>query len=90
MIGLPPSELGALQVTVALAFPAMLCTLVGASGRVFGVIGAAGAEATEVPATFVAVTVKVYAVPLSKPDTVALVPVLVLVTVAPPGIAVTL
>ena len=81
-------ELGALQVTVALTFPAVALTLVGASGRVIGVTALDAADAAEVPAAFVAVTVNVYAVPLVKPLTVTLVPVLL--AVAPPGLAVTM
>ena len=86
MIALPPLEVGSFQVTTALAFPAVAFTPVGASGRVIGVTAAEASEAVEVPATFVAVTVNVYAVPLVRPLIVALVPVLL--TVAPPGLAV--
>ena len=45
------------------------------------------ADAEEVPTELVAVTVKVYAVPLVRPDTVAKVPLVV--AVMPPGLEVT-
>ena len=74
MIGLPPFD-GAVHDTVALAFPAVAVTLVGAAGAV-GAVGVTGAEAVDsgpVPMTLVALTVNVYAVPLLSPVTVALV-----------------
>ena len=52
-----------------------------------GVTAEEATEAVDVPAAFVAVTVKVYAVPLVRPVIVALLPVVL--TVAPPGLAVT-
>ena len=58
---------GAVQETTAWALPAVTVTLVGALGTVRGVMEADAEDAVEVPATFVAVTVNVYAVPLVNP-----------------------
>ena len=69
----PPFEAGAVQLTVACASPAVAMTLVGAPGTVAGVTAADGADAGPVPTTLAAVTVKVYAVPLVSPVTVAVV-----------------
>jgi hypothetical protein len=75
-------------VTVACPFPA---TAVGA----FGIAGAPGLteadadDALEVPLPFVAVAVKVYALPSVSPDTAQDVAGGVTVHVAPPGAAVT-
>ena len=71
-MGLPPSA-GAVQDTVADAFPLVADTPVGASGAVTGAAGVMeeeGADAEPVPTAFLAVTVKVYAVPLVRPPTV--------------------
>ena len=68
--------------------PAVAVTAVGASGTVFGVTVALAVDATEDPATLVAVTVNLYAAPLVRPVTVAVVAPVVL-TVAPSGEAVT-
>ena len=62
-------------------------TLVGTLGVVAGVAAAEGAEADPVPAALMAVTVKVYAVPLVSPVTVQV--VTVAEHVAMPGEAVT-
>jgi hypothetical protein len=62
VIGLPPSEEGAVQLTVARASPAIALTPVGAPERVvpgFGVTGPEGEEAGPSPMPFVATTVKV-------------------------------
>src|SRR5919199_5949284 len=106
-MGLPPSEAGAVQETVAWASPAVATTAEGAAGAVTtgaggtgaggtgaggtggtgaggggGATGAGGAtgvtelEASDaglLPTALVATTVKVYAVPLVRPLTVALV-----------------
>jgi hypothetical protein len=72
VMGLPPSD-GAVQVTVADASPLVAATPVGAAGAVTGAVGVMedeGAEAEPVPTAFLAVTVKVYAVPLVRPPTV--------------------
>ena len=55
---------------VASPFPATALTEVGAPGTVAGVTELEAEEATPVPTAFVAVTVKVYAVPFVKPVTV--------------------
>ncbi len=59
MIAVPPSEAGALQLTVACAFPPTAVTLVGAPGTVSGVTELDGVEDALVPAELVAVTVNV-------------------------------
>ncbi|HEY0871507.1 MAG TPA: hypothetical protein VGD55_14005 [Acidothermaceae bacterium] len=79
MIAAPPFVVGALNATDAVVSPAVAATPVGADGDVLGVTALLGADATPVPMPFIAVTVKVYAVPLVSPDTVIgeLVPVAV-------------
>src|SRR5665648_137387 len=84
----PPLLAGAVQLTVAEAFPGVADTAVGAPGTVLGVTAALATDASDVPAALVAVTVNVYAVPFLKPLTVVDVP-MIMVTVAPPGDAVT-
>jgi len=64
----PPLN-GILNIIVACQFPGNALTVVGASGRVTGVKYPLGAEAILVPTTLVAVTVKVYCVPLVRPVT---------------------
>lgn len=66
----PPPLLGALNVIVAAPLPAVAKVIVGAVGGPVGVTLLDAAEAGPVPALFVAVIVKVYAVPLLKPVTV--------------------
>lgn len=66
----PPLKAGADHVTLALLLPAEPATFVGASGTVAGVAELLAVEAVLVPFAFVAVTVKVYAVPLVRPVTV--------------------
>ena len=93
MIGLPPSEAGAVQDTLAWALPEIADTAVGAPGA--PMTGAAGvtlfeaAEAGPLPATLAALTVNVYAVPLVRPLTVVLVVVAGTVTVPPAGLEIT-
>jgi hypothetical protein len=53
-----------------------------------GVTSALGADAAEIPTALVAVTLNVYAVPLARPVTVAVVAPVV-VALFPPGLAVT-
>ena len=65
-----PLAEGAVQETVAVAFPAVADTPVGMPGEPFGITELDAAEATLVPLALVAVTVKVYAVPLVRPVTV--------------------
>lgn len=69
MIGLPPSELGAIKLTVACALPLVAVPITGAPGTVAGATGSDGVDAAPVPKPLVAVTVKVYAIPLVKPVT---------------------
>lgn len=66
----PPVLTGAVNVTDALALPAVAVPIVGAPGALVGVTEEEATDAGDVPALFVAVTVKVYAVPLLKPLTV--------------------
>ena len=69
----PPRSFGAPQVTRRPPLRGEAFNAVTGPGRVtdpFGVTGADGLEGAEVPAAFVAVTVKVYAVPLVRPVTV--------------------
>ena len=75
MIGAPPSEVGAVQATVAAPSRGVPTTPVGAPGTAAerGVIAADAAEAGPVPAPLTAATVNVYAVPLVRPLIVALV-----------------
>jgi hypothetical protein len=87
--GSPPSETGAVQLTVTWPLPATPDTEVGELGTVeaeSGVTPAEAAEAGPVPAALVAVTVKVYSTPLVKLDTWQL--VLAEEQNAPPGAAV--
>ena len=87
VIALPPLEAGAVKLTVAWALPGVAEAPVGAPGTVAGVTEFEGADDGPVPAALVAVTVKVYAVPLVRPVTVIRVPVPV--RVIPPGLEVT-
>jgi hypothetical protein len=64
-----PLAAGAVNVTAAWAFPAVAVPIVGAPGTPAGVTLFDGADAGPVPTAFVAVTVKVYAVPLVSPVT---------------------
>jgi len=60
VMGLPPSEAGALKLMVAWALPAVAVTPVGAPGTVgAGVTLFEGADTGPVPTPLVAVTVKV-------------------------------
>jgi hypothetical protein len=88
VIAEPPLLGGAVHDTTACAFPGAAFTAVGAPGTVLGVTAALGKEASELPAALAAVSVNVYAVPLVRPVTVAVVPMIVL-ALAPPGEAVT-
>ena len=66
VMALPPVP-GAVKVTEACALPAVAVPMVGAPGTVAGVTLLDAADAAPVPTLFVAVTVKVYAVPLVRP-----------------------
>ena len=83
----PPLPAGAVNVTTALALPAVAVPIVGAPGTVAGVTLLEAAEGAPAPTLLVAVAVKVYDVPLVSPLTVmgleAPVPV------NPPGLEVT-
>ena len=87
VIGLPPSEAGAVHETTARTSPGIADTSVGAPGTVGVVTEFDASEVALVPMEFVAVTVKVYVVPFVRPVTVTEVPVVVAVT--PPGSDVT-
>ena len=87
MIAEPPLDPGAVNVTVAWAIPAVAVPMVGAPGTVYGVTALDALEGFEVPPVLVAVTVKVYDVPLVRPVTVSGVPTPV--AVYEPGLDVT-
>ena len=59
VIALPPVFTGAINATLACAFPAVATTLVGASGTVAGVTATDAVDATDEPAALVATTAKV-------------------------------
>jgi hypothetical protein len=88
----PPLDAGAVQVSTTEALLEMPTTCVGALGGIGAGVTAAEVVPALVPAPLVAVTVKVYAVPLVRPFTVQVgvtgEPVSE-VQVAPPGAAVT-
>ena len=86
VIALPPFG-GAAQVTTADRCPRMADTRTGAPGDVAGTTRAVAAEAGPAPNALLAVTVNVYGLPLTRPVTVQLAPVVV--QVAPPGEATT-
>ena len=81
VIALPPVFEGAVNVTVACALPGVAATPVGAPGTPIGVTLFEAADAAPTPAAFVAVTVKVYAVPLVSPVTMCEVDVLPLAAI---------
>jgi hypothetical protein len=66
----PPLLDGAVNETVACPLPVTAVTPVGAPGIVAGVTEFDALDAVLVPCAFVAVTVKVYAVPLTRPVSV--------------------
>ena len=65
-----PFDAGAVHETVIFSVPATTTTLVGASGAFAGVIGLEAVEGREAPFALLAFTVKVYAVPFDKPETI--------------------
>jgi hypothetical protein len=79
----PSRDGGSRNETVAWPLPAVAVPISGAGGTVAGVTEFEADEALPVPTLFVAVTVKVYAVPFSKPVTVM--GEAVFVPVNPPG-----
>ena len=82
VIGLPPSEAGAVHETNAETSLGIADTPLGTPGTRSGVTEFDASEGRLVPLEFVAVTVKVYAVPLVRPVTVS--EVAVVVAVIPP------
>lgn len=87
MIGEPPFDTGGKNPTVACALPAVALTASGAPGVVAGVTELEAEEAGPVPTLFLALTVKVYAVPLVRP--VMVIGLELPVAVRPPGLEVT-
>ncbi len=80
VIAVPPFDAGSVQLTVAFggltkAMPPTLVAvpMVGVPGTVAGTAAGEAADAGPMPEPLVAVTVKVYDVPLVRPDTVQLV-----------------
>jgi hypothetical protein len=72
VIALPPLLAGAVNVTVALAFPAVAVPMVGGPGTVAATLGVTlfdAADAALLPITLTALTVNVYAVPFVRPVT---------------------
>ena len=59
MIGEPPVDNGALQLTMACVLPAVAVTLVGAPGTVAGVTALEAEDGTPAPMRLVATTVNV-------------------------------
>jgi hypothetical protein len=88
VIGAPPSEDGGVNTTAACVSPPNARMMAGAPGTAPGLTLFEGADEGPVPSELVAVTVKVYAVPLARPATVMgeAAPL----AVKPPGEAVTL
>ena len=85
-MGVPPSLVGGVKLTLACALPGVAVPMSGVPGRpATGVTPIDGGEAGLVPAQLKAVTVKVYAVPLVKPVTTCEVPVLPAFVSTPPG-----
>ncbi len=89
-MGLPPSVVGAVQVTVAAESPAVAVTPVGTpwGGMGCGLTGAEGAEDAPGPLALEATTVKVYVTPFVSPLTSQKV-VLEVLQVFPAGVLVT-
>ncbi len=87
VMGLPPSEVGAVHATTAETSLGIANTSVGVPGAVGVVTEFDESEDGLAPMEFVAVTVKVYAVPFVRPVTVT--EVLVVVAVTLPGSDVT-
>src|SRR5258708_26149042 len=81
----PPLEAGASQLNITWLFPGVTSRPAGAPGTVAGVTELDGDEAGPVPTALVAVTVKVYLVPLVRPLTVALVAVPLALAGTSPG-----
>jgi hypothetical protein len=84
-----PFDAGAVHETVIFSVPATTTTLVGASGAFAGVIELEASDALDAPFALLAFTVKVYAVPFDKPETVQEVVGAFTVQVKSPGLDVT-
>ena len=84
-----PFDAGAVQETVIFSVPATTKTLVGASGAFAGVIELEASDALDAPFALLAFTVKVYAVPFDKPETIQEVVGALTVQVKSPGLDVT-
>jgi hypothetical protein len=87
VMALPPLDAGAVHETEACELPAVATTLVGAPGAVAPVDGVTlfeSADAGPVPMSVVAVTEKLYVLPLTSPLTTAVVAGAATMT-APPG-----
>jgi hypothetical protein len=69
VIGDPPFDAGGAKATDACPLPGVAVPMVGVPGTVAAVTEFEDAEAALVPTALVAVTVKVYAVPLVSPVT---------------------
>ena len=82
---MPPLLTGGVKLTVAVALPLVAVAPVGAPGTVAGVTLFDGADAMLDPTAFVAITVKVYAVPLSNPVMLCVVVVLPALLSTPPA-----
>ena len=90
MIAAPPVDAGAAHETTDCAFAFdVAVTNVGAPGAVAGTAAPEAADATPVPAEFVAVTVNVYEVPFVRPTTVHVVVGAVALHENEPGLDVT-
>jgi hypothetical protein len=83
----PPLLAGAAKLTVALVFPTVAVPIAGAPGTVAGVTLLEAADPSPVPTPLIALTAKVYAVPLLSPLTTIGLPVPLPVTL--PGVEVT-
>ena len=85
MIGEPPLLPDAVKVTVACALPAVAVPMVGALGTVAGVTLFDAADGALLPIALVAMTVNVYVVPLARPVTTWLRPVVPALLSTPPA-----
>jgi len=81
----PPLEAGATKVTVAWALPPTAVAPVGASGMIGAGVTLFEESETLLPVALVAVTVKVYAVPLVRPVTTWISPVVPALLSTPPA-----
>jgi hypothetical protein len=85
--GDPPFDVGGVKATETCPLPTVAVPTVGAPGALAAVTEFEGVDAAPVPTAFVAVTEKVYIVPLVRPVTMMGEEVPVAVT--PPGLEVT-